>query len=172
VDKAIIEWLRPLVEAHGPFPRVLELGARNINGTVRDAFPPATNYVGLDMIDGPDVDVVANAHALLDLSLGPFRFDAVVASSFFEHDQAFWLTLEGVRQILKPGGWFFVTVPDQVFPVHDYPGDYYRFTEQAIREVLFEGFEDVRIWNPVVALAPGQPACEVNQNIGAIGRLA
>jgi len=171
VDKAFIEWLTPIVQARGPFARVLELGSRNINGTIRDAFPATRTYIGLDMIAGPGVDVVATTHDLETVD-GLGRFDAVVATSFFEHDRRFWVTLVGVRQALKPGGWFFVTVPDQVFPVHEYPGDYYRFTEQAIREVLFEGFEDVAIWNPVVALKPGQPACEVNQNIGAIGRLA
>ena len=31
------------------------------------------------------------------------------------------------------------------FKVHDWPGDYYRFSEQAVREVFFEGCRDVEI---------------------------
>lgn len=34
-----------------------------------------------------------------------------------------------------------VAASTPVLQVHDYPGDYYRFSEQAIREVFFEGFE-------------------------------
>src|SRR5271166_5649639 len=31
------------------------------------------------------------------------------------------------------------------FPVHNFPGDYYRFREQALREVFFVGMRDVTI---------------------------
>lgn len=31
------------------------------------------------------------------------------------------------------------------FKVHDYPGDYYRITPQAVKEVFFSDFEDVEI---------------------------
>ena len=30
-------------------------------------------------------------------------------------------------------------------PLHDFPGDYYRFSEQAMREVVLDGFEVVRV---------------------------
>ena len=30
--------------------------------------------------------------------------------------------------------------------VHNYPGDYYRFSPQAFREVFFEGMQDVEIF--------------------------
>lgn len=31
------------------------------------------------------------------------------------------------------------------FQIHDHPGDYYRFSQQAVREVLFEGMDNVEI---------------------------
>jgi SAM-dependent methyltransferase len=45
--------------------------------------------------------------------------------------------------------WFFnnATV---TFRVHNFPGDYYRFSSQAFTEVLFEGMHDVRITSVMV----------------------
>lgn len=31
------------------------------------------------------------------------------------------------------------------FQIHDHPGDYYRFSQQAVREVFFEGMDNVEI---------------------------
>ncbi len=43
------------------FPvNVIEIGSLNINGSVRDLFP-AASWVGIDLADGPGVDVVADA---------------------------------------------------------------------------------------------------------------
>lgn len=33
------------------------------------------------------------------------------------------------------------------FQIHNHPGDYYRFSQQAVREVLFEGMDNVEIWS-------------------------
>src|SRR5688572_20416388 len=38
---------------------VLEIGARNINGTIKNCFD-AERYIGLDVSPGPGVDVVAS----------------------------------------------------------------------------------------------------------------
>ena len=153
MDPLITEWMRPFVVAKGPFGRVLELGAREIEnyGSIRPAFEGCGEYVGLDMIEGPGVDVVMNAH---ELEFGDDErliepFDCVVATSFFEHDAAFWLSLRGVRAMLAHGGWFVMTVPFLEWGVHDYPGDYYRYTPQAIQEVLFDGFQEFHLTNPI-----------------------
>jgi len=31
------------------------------------------------------------------------------------------------------------------FKIHEYPGDYYRYSEQTFKEVFFEGYRDVKI---------------------------
>lgn len=44
----------------GPFPYVLEVGSRDINGGVRDLFPREAHFTGIDLYAGPGVDLVAD----------------------------------------------------------------------------------------------------------------
>lgn len=62
--------------------RVLELGSRNINGSVRPLFVDAVDYVGVDPVDGPDVDIVGDG-ATIELGYG--SFDVVVCTEVLEH---------------------------------------------------------------------------------------
>lgn len=64
--------------------RVLEIGSLNINGTVRDAFS-AKEYVGVDVGDGPGVDVVIGGHEYDN----PSQFDCCISCECFEHNP-FW----------------------------------------------------------------------------------
>src|SRR5436190_3112289 len=68
-----------------PAPRVLEIGSRARSGnTYLDFLPDGVDYVGVDVKEGPNVDVVADAHDLR-AALGDERFDAVFSISVFEH---------------------------------------------------------------------------------------
>lgn len=58
--------------------------------------------------------------------------------------------IEKIARVVPPvKGWFFnnATV---TFRVHNFPGDYYRFSSQAFAEVFFEGMHDVRITSLMV----------------------
>ena len=82
-------------------------------------------------------------------------FDCVMSCSVFEHDRAFWVSVAECRRVLKPGGLWIIGVPIYMklptdakrttltYARHGYAynADYYRFSEQAVREVLLEGFE-------------------------------
>lgn len=84
-------------------------------------------------------------------------FDLVVSNATFEHDKYFWRSLAEIRRVTRPGGLVIIGVPGYTknvrpvvrrgtltFAVH-YKFDYYRFSEQAVREVFFEGMEDVDV---------------------------
>jgi SAM-dependent methyltransferase len=84
-------------------------------------------------------------------------FDLVVCCSTLEHDKRFWLSVAEMKRVLRPGGLLVIGVPGYVkdaerdqgrstltYRVH-YSFDYYRFSEQAVREVFFEGMERVRV---------------------------
>lgn len=114
----------------------LELGAYNENGSVKPLFHG--RYVGVDMRPGPDVDLVINAHDIVNV-FGLSRFDVVVSTEMLEHDDAFWMTFAAVNRVLKADGFFIVTARGIGFERHDYPSDYYRFTEEALMR-LFERF--------------------------------
>jgi SAM-dependent methyltransferase len=85
------------------------------------------------------------------------EFDLVVTNAVLEHDRYFWLTLDAMRRVLRPGGLLIIGVPGftrggpvphrrstLTFEVH-FAYDYYRFSEQALEEVFFGGFDGVEV---------------------------
>ena len=169
MDKQILDWITPFIEKRGPFKYVLELGSLDVNGTIKPAFVGTEHYTGLDMREGPGVDIVCHA-AELQHRHGLGKFDCIVATSFFEHDATFWETLAGVHKLLSVGGWFVLTVPTPEWGYHAEPKDYYRFTTDALRDVFFHRFDEVEIFNPLWPTPTDFPHC-VCQHMGGCGRL-
>lgn len=66
--------------------KVLEVGSLDINGSVRDFFTDC-DYIGVDLDEGPGVDVVAQGQ---DLDYPDRSFDTVVSAECFEHNP-YWL---------------------------------------------------------------------------------
>ena len=147
-----------------PRALILDIGAQNINGSLRACAPQDSTYIGMDLIPGDGVDVV-----LKDPYSFPFdheHFDAVVSTSCFEHDQMFWLTfLEAVR-VTKTDGYVYLNAPSNG-PYHCYPTDNWRFYPDAslallawarrngLELTLMESFIAARkhdVWNDCVAV--------------------
>lgn len=59
--------------------------------------------------------------------------DFVLATEFLEHYFDTAAILKEIKRVLKPGGTFFFTVPG-VWPLHEAPYDYHRFTPFAFDE--------------------------------------
>jgi hypothetical protein len=80
---------------------VVEIGAKNINGTLRDVFTRyATRYVGVDVVPGPDVDVVCDG-ATFRPDEQP---DTVVCAEVLEHaDQAEAICRNAYRMLVPEG---------------------------------------------------------------------
>lgn len=79
----------------------LDVGGRNVNGSVRIQLP-GVEWKGMDIVAGPDVDIVFDASSD-DWTLMP-AFDVVIATELFEHtpnwrkiiaNMAKWLDREG-----------------------------------------------------------------------------
>jgi SAM-dependent methyltransferase len=106
--------------------RVLEIGSRAVSDTTRrDQLGPPIEYVGLDILPGPNVDLVGDAHELSSL-LAPESFDGVFSYSVFEHLLMPWKVVLEINRVLKPGGLVFVgTHP--TWPPHELPWDFWRF---------------------------------------------
>lgn len=110
---------------------VLEVGSYDENGSVRPFF--RGRYVGVDMREGPGVDIVSYGWSL------PFRdqeFEVVVSTSTLEHDPAPWRTLEEMARVLESAGYMILTTVSIGYPRHDYPCDYWRFTGDGIRRLI------------------------------------
>jgi Methyltransferase domain len=110
--------------------RVLELGARARSGSAKDDFLPAgCELVGLDIVDGPGVDVVGDAHQL-SKHFPPESFDGCYSISTFEHLAMPWKAALELNAVMKTGGLVFIAT-HQSWPVHDAPWDFFRFSDNA-----------------------------------------
>lgn len=92
------------VEKHaGTFGRVVEFGSRDVNGSVRRLFT-ADEYLGIDLMAGPGVDVVADA---ADVSLA--GYDVVVCCEVLEHHPHPLDLVQKAHDALVDGGTFLMT---------------------------------------------------------------
>lgn len=83
---------------------VVEIGSRDINGSVRCHFPAAT-WTGLDLYSGPSVDVISDA---LDYTPADL-VDTIIIAEVFEHCSYWGEILNHVISWLKPGGRIIIT---------------------------------------------------------------
>jgi SAM-dependent methyltransferase len=79
--------------------KVIEVGSYNINGTVRILFT-CDDYIGIDWLAGPGVDVVSLAH---DINFD-YKFDTVISASMLEHDPYWEKSLDKMISLMKDDG--------------------------------------------------------------------
>jgi hypothetical protein len=119
-------------------PSVLELGTKqSIHGRStmhRDWVPHASEFLGTDLEDGADVDIVADVHRLSE-AVGRERFDVILSCATFEHIKYPSLAAHEVMKALKVGGLLYVMTV-QSFPLHAYPSDYFRFSQEALASLF------------------------------------
>ncbi len=137
------DFLYKFLEEHPVAGKVLEIGSRNINGSIKEILiEHGLEYQGLDMVYSGDPDeIIMNAHDIKD-KFEKETYDFVVCLDTLEHDDKFWLTVENMRWVLKKGGWMLIVAPSVNCPIHDWPSDYYRFLLTPFKEVFFEGFKN------------------------------
>jgi len=108
-----------LATVHDAFPEffsgvsVLEIGSADINGSVRNYFQ-SNRYVGVDLIPGPGVDLVAQGE---DLRLNR-EFDVAISTECFEHNPKFYETFENMVRHTRPGGLVMFTCATTGRPEH------------------------------------------------------
>jgi hypothetical protein len=129
---------------------VLDIGGRNINGSVRDLFPDAA-YTALDIREGDGVDIVADAATWTPTG----EWDVVVCTEVFEHT-ASWPQICGTAfKACAAGGRFIATMAGPGRPAHSavdggwslHPGEYYANIDpgRLHRELEACGFVDVTV---------------------------
>ncbi|HEX3681784.1 MAG TPA: methyltransferase domain-containing protein [Bryobacteraceae bacterium] len=75
----------------------------------------------------------------------PARFDLIIADQVFEHLRWPYRAAQNVLAMLRPGGYFVITVPFLV-RIHPSPIDCSRWSEEGLRYFLIEcGFDDTGI---------------------------
>jgi SAM-dependent methyltransferase len=101
-----------------------------------------TQFIGLDIEAGPNVDTVGDIAGdlpALRRKLGVAQFGLIVCAHVLEHVKQPWVAAKNIAHLLKPGGHVFVTVP-WVQGYHEFPDDFWRMSFAGVRS-LFEGFE-------------------------------
>lgn len=120
---------------------VLEVGALDVNGTVRpivSGLGPA-HYLGVDMAAGPGVDEICDATQLIE-RFGRDEFDLLISTELLEHVRDWRRVISQFKQVLKPGGIALLTTRSPGFPYHAFPFDFWRFEPADLREI-FSDFE-------------------------------
>ncbi len=119
--------------------------------------PPShvANYIGLDLENNtyqkPDLVWDGERIPLEDNSV-----DCAIATEVLEHCFMPQQILDEIYRVLKPGGLFFLTTPF-VWPLHDMPHDYFRYTPNCLESLLSNsGYEQIAIsplggWNAACA---------------------
>lgn len=107
---------------------VVDIGALNVNGSLREVCPPHVTYVGVDCVEGNGVDIVLQNP--YQLPFADQSIEVVVCSSVFEHAPFFWELFLEIIRILKPHGLLYINVPSNGY-IHRYPVDCWRFYPDA-----------------------------------------
>ena len=103
---------------------VIDIGAQDVNGSLRSVCPPHLKYIGVDFVQAPGVDVVLDDPYRLPFEDG--SVDVVVSSSCFEHSELFWVLYLEIMRVLKSPGLFYLNAPSNG-TFHRYPVDCWRF---------------------------------------------
>jgi SAM-dependent methyltransferase len=124
-------------------PRVLQVGSRtlvadrnvrNWRKLVATRFGPKARFVGLDLVEGANVDCVADIcsdRRTLKGKLGEEPFDLAICCHVLEHTRHPARAARNIEQALRPGGFAFVAAAwSQAFQAT--PDDYWRFSVRGL----------------------------------------
>lgn len=115
--------------------RVLEIGSREVTGKsdAREKFADC-EYQGFDIIAGPNVDVVGDAHQLLSYFPNQ-KFDFIFSSAVFEHLAMPWVVTPQIASLLTVGGMVSIQTHFS-YSSHERPWHFFQFSDMALRALF------------------------------------
>jgi hypothetical protein len=120
-----------------------------------DWLHPDASHVRGDMLDGLDVDIVVDAHDMVDTFRG-LSFDGAIAIAVWEHLHQPWVAADQLAAVCAPGAPIFIST-HQTFPIHGYPDDYFRFSDRALASLFDNPYwdeVDARLCHPCQIIPP------------------
>lgn len=128
--------------------RVVEFGSLNINGSIRDVYPQARSWLGVDIQPGDSVDVVADAATWQTRD----TFDVCVSGSVFEHTPAWADIITNAQRVLEVGGLFLASCARDAHPAHSAvdggrlrDGEFYANVGAVEMTAALHGWSDVSV---------------------------
>ncbi len=122
--------LDAFLKRHAHHGKTLDIGCGN--DQYGHYFPNRTTF-DIQVRPGVTVDIVGDAHHLPMIS--DASFDVILCTEVLEHLHTPVLAIAEFHRILRPGGLLLLTTRF-IFPLHDVPGDYYRYTKYGLRHLL------------------------------------
>ncbi|MHA1820163.1 MAG: class I SAM-dependent methyltransferase [Promethearchaeota archaeon] len=122
---------------------VLEIGSRDVNGTIRpiiEKFLKIKKYLGIDIAEGKFVDIVLPAEKIAEY-FGNDAFDIVISTEVLEHVKDWRLVINNIKSVLKAGGYVYLTTRSKGFKYHAYPNDFWRYEINDFKNI----FSDFKI---------------------------
>lgn len=156
MHEAASRFVQSVVE-HVPIGPIVEIGGRNINGTVRPLFAAIGPYASIDLYAGRGVDLVGDVCALDPAQtarrlFGRATVTCVVCCEVLEHATQPARICQWAQRILTKGGVLILTAANpQRFthsgidggPLHE--GEHYRGVSAAALRRWLTGFQSVRM---------------------------
>ena len=127
--------LDKFLERHATTKRVLDIGS---GGSSYHRFFP--NRLSVDIDPDRKPDIIADAHNL------PFKddeFEFILSTEMLEHVKDPFQVERELRRVLSSGGTLVLSTRF-VFPLHDTPHDYWRYTKYGLME-LFKEWDIIEI---------------------------
>lgn len=101
----VLDWIGRQAAGLAEDAHVLEIGSLDINGSVRPLFAGAASYHGIDLVDGPGVDEVADGASWEP----PRSYDVVLCAEVLEHAPAWADVVRTMWRATRPGGTLLIT---------------------------------------------------------------
>jgi len=120
---------------------IVDVGSYDVNGNYRILMEDSWKYTGVDIEEGPNVDVVMPEAYRIPLE--DEVFDVAISGNCFEHAANPFKLMKEVSRIVKPNGLFFMTVP-WIMPEHRFPIDCWRILRDGWESLFSEsGIETI-----------------------------
>lgn len=110
---------------------ILDVGSYDVNGTYKKFFNYLTwEYIGIDIEEGPNVDVVAKAPYNWGIDQ---QFDVVISGQCIEHVPDVKLWFQELDKVVKVGGLVFLIAPNNNQAEHRFPVDCWRIFPDGMK---------------------------------------
>lgn len=140
--QGLYEFLNPQFAEIGAEEKVLTIGAGGEINELLYEYAEKKQF----KVESFDIDEDKTPDILGDICTYEFKegtYDTIVMCEVLEHLHAPHLGVETVYKALKPGGRLILTTPF-IFPIHDRPYDYFRFTKYGLKHLLSK-FKEVKV---------------------------